>query len=76
MVAVEETLVELIFFEKIVVARLFTADGKLLQPTECVNGTPSHVTFFVFHSTHFNVAHDIGSKCLSASRHPCFMRRV
>ena len=33
------------FFKKIVVARSFTADGNLLQPTGCVNRTPSHVTF-------------------------------
>ena len=30
--------------------------------------------FLVFHHTHFNVARDIGSRCLSASRRPCFMR--
>ena len=30
--------------------------------------------FLVFHSTHFNVTRDIGSRCLSASCHPCFMR--
>ena len=41
-----------------------------------VNRTPSHVTFLVFHRTHFNVAHNIGSRWLSASRHPCFMRSV
>ena len=33
------------FLKKIVVARSFTADGNLLQPTGCVNRTPSHVTF-------------------------------
>ena len=30
----------------------------------------------MFHHTHFNVAHNIGSRWLSASRHPCFMRSV
>ena len=33
------------FLFEFVVARLFTASGSLLQPTECVNRTPSHVTF-------------------------------
>ena len=33
------------FFEKFVVVRSFTADSNLLQPTGCVNRTPSHVTF-------------------------------
>ena len=31
--------------KKLVVARSFTADGNLLQPTGGVNRTPSHVTF-------------------------------
>ena len=46
MVAVESKLVELIVFQKNVVAGSFTADGNLLQTTRCVNSTPSHVTFF------------------------------
>ena len=33
------------FFLKNVVARSFTADGNLLQPTGSVHRTPSHVTF-------------------------------
>ena len=33
------------FKKKFVVGRSFTADGNLLQPTGCVNRTPSHVTF-------------------------------
>ena len=32
-------------FLKFVVVRSFTADSNLLQPTGCVNRTPSHVTF-------------------------------
>ena len=39
-----------------------------------VNRTPSHVTFLASACTHNSVAHDSGSRCLSASRHPCFMR--
>ena len=40
-------MVELIIFflKKKYVARSFTADGNLLQPTGGVNRTPSHVTF-------------------------------
>ena len=37
---------------------------------------PHTLHFRVFHSTHFNVARDIGSRCLSASRRPCFTRSV
>ena len=33
------------FFSKFVVVRYFTSDSNLLQPTEGVNRTPSHVTF-------------------------------
>ena len=42
-----------------------------------VNIAPSHVTFSreCTHS-HFNVVRDIGSRWLSASLHPCFMRSV
>ena len=50
-VAVKWKLVELNFFQ-FVVARSFTADGNLLQPTGGVNRTPSHVTFLVFVRTH------------------------
>ena len=60
-------------FFKFVVVRSFTADSNLLLPTGSVNRTPSHVTFLVFHSTHFNVARDIGSRCLartSSMYHP------
>ena len=41
-----------------------------------VNRTPHTSHFLVFHRTDFNVARDIGSRWLSASRHPCFMRSV
>ena len=37
----------------------------------CEHPHTSH--FLVFVRTHFNVAHDIGSRWLSASCHPCFM---
>ena len=61
MMAVEWTLVELIFL-KFVVARLFTADGNLLQPTEVWTEHPHTAHLLVFHYTYFNVAHDIGSR--------------
>ena len=42
--------------KKFVVARSFTADGNLLQPTGCLNRTPSHVTFSpVSQHTHCSV---------------------
>ena len=42
----------------------------------CEQNTLTRHIFLVFHHTHFNVAHGIGSRWLSASRHPCFMRCV
>ena len=57
------------FFKKNVVVGSFTADGNLLQPTGCVNRTPSHVTFFSLTARTFNdVSHDIGSSV--CARHP------
>ena len=47
-----------------VVVRSFTVESNLLQPTESVNNTPSHVTFCRVLHAHFNVARDIGSRCL------------
>ena len=47
----------------VVVARSFTADGNLLQPTECVNRTAHTTHFLMFLCTHDNVARDIGSRC-------------
>ena len=57
-----------------VVVRSFTADSNLLQPTGCVNRTPSHVTLsrICMHSFQCRTTHWL--KCLSASSHPCFMR--
>ena len=48
---------ELIFLNKFVVARSFTADGNLLQPTVCVNRTPSHATFSRVFSALVTVSH-------------------
>ena len=56
MVAMEWKLVELIIF-KFVVVRSFTADSNLLQPTEGVNSTPSHVTFFSCLSALMTMSH-------------------
>ena len=56
----------------IVLARSFTADGNLLQPTGGVNRTPSHFTFFlVFVRMSNSVARDIGSRfgCPRTSSH-------
>ena len=69
-------LIIIFFFQKkkIVVARSFSADGNLLQPTVSVNRTPSHVTFLEIARARNSVARDIGSMCKCASCHPCFMR--
>ena len=53
-----------------VVARSFTADGNLLQPTEHPHTSHS----LVFLSTHNSVACDIGSRCQCASNHPWVIR--
>ena len=45
------------FKKKSVVVRSFTADGNLLQPTGCVNRTPSHVTFSRVFSALVTVSH-------------------
>ena len=81
MVAVEWKLVEhiIIFFEKNVVARSFTANSNLLQPTGSVNRTPSHVTLFSsLHAcltvSHVTLAQGSRLKVSCASSHPCFMR--
>ena len=57
-----------------VVARSFTADGNLLQPTGGVNSTPSHVTFSrVCAHVLWSVARH-WLKCMCASYHPCLTR--
>ena len=68
--------VELVICVWICFSKMFTADDKLLQPTEGVNRTPHTSHFLAFARTHDSVARDIGSRLLSASRHPCFMRSV
>ena len=68
-----ELIIIFFFLKKKVVARSFTADGNLLQPTGSVNRTPHRSHFLVFVRTHDNVTHDIGSS-VSASYHPCLMR--
>ena len=50
------------------VVRSFPADSNLLQPTEGVNRTPSHVTFSRV-TEHISVARDIGSSVLLARIH-------
>ena len=51
--------------------------GSLVRASSCEQNTLTrHIFSCFFHSTHFNVAHDIGSRWLSASRHPSFMRSV
>ena len=66
-------MVELIFL--FIVARSFTADGNLLQPTGGVNSTPHTSTFLLVFARMFNnVSPDIGSRCKCASSHPCVMR--
>ena len=54
------------FVKKFVVVRSSTADSNLLQPTEGVNRTPSHVTFsrICMHSQQSRTR-DIGSRCLA-----------
>ena len=63
------------FKKKLVVARSFTADSNL-QPTVCVNIIPHKSHFLAFVRTHDSVARDIGSRWLSAARHPRFMNSV
>ena len=41
----------------LVVLRSFTADSNLLQPTGCVNRTPSHDTFFPCFTAHISMSH-------------------
>ena len=52
------------FSKKIVVIRSFTADSNLLQPTESVNRTPTHVAFSRVSQHTFQCSH-FGSRCLA-----------
>ena len=76
--AAERTLVELIVFfgkGKIEVVWLWTDDGNLLQPTGCVDGAPSRVSFsrICMHSFQCRTWRWLGVSC---ARHPCVIRML
>ena len=62
-------------FDDFSVVRSFTADSNLLQPTGCVNRTPSHVTFSRF-SQHISMSHVTLAQGVLRARHPCIIRMV